>query len=231
MKKNNKVTLAIDTSGKILKIALNAGGKTLTASKKTIKQEQFLFTLSDTLLTKVKLKFKDVDNICVIKGPGRFTGIRVGLTLAAIMQKFNKSNVFSINLLDAVCFQAGQSREFKKHTAKNPKAIISCVVHAFRDEYYLRFYTPGLKPKGKPLWMSKEQINECLAKQKAPVIAAGWAKDNNPLPTVISVPGLKFLKHFKRGVTASTLIKMLKEKMLIHKNLKPLYLKKARFEN
>jgi len=232
--KNKKSILAIDSAESFLKLALYADGKTYKTQKKTIKQEKYLFVFIEKLLGKAKLKFKDIDVVCVLKGPGRFTGIRIGLTLASIMQKFNKSKTFAVSLLDALCFETVGTQEFKKWFLKNPKGEVAGIIHAFREEYYLQFFKVNSEnapvTKLKALWLTKDDLMRHLKKQKSPLFITGWAKDYFPLSEIIKNKKYNYLTPSASGLNPVTLIEMVKTDTLVSRNLTPLYLKKARFE-
>ena len=76
------LTLLLDSSSVPLTCAITDGKKLYRASKAGIKQENYLFPLIKTLLKKFKAELKDIDSCLFVKGPGRFTGIRIGITLS-----------------------------------------------------------------------------------------------------------------------------------------------------
>ena len=79
-------TLYIDTSSSYLFSAIVEDGKLLSEVK-----EEFGQSLSEVTLPKIaglfeeaKLDPKEIDKIIVVNGPGSFTGIRIGLTIAKV---------------------------------------------------------------------------------------------------------------------------------------------------
>ncbi len=79
-----KITLLIDTtSNKIIKVGLNKDGREFMIEQQLDKQKaQIVLRLIDELLKKHNLKLKDIEAIQINPGPGSFTGIRVGFTIA-----------------------------------------------------------------------------------------------------------------------------------------------------
>lgn len=78
------VTLFIDTSEiYIAEVALEINGKRFdkTSESKVLKS-QMVLPLIEILLTEHKLKLTDITEIAVATGPGSFTGLRVGATVA-----------------------------------------------------------------------------------------------------------------------------------------------------
>ena len=79
-----KIILLIDTtSNKTIKVGLKRHGKEFMVEQELDKQKaQIVLRLIDKLLRKHNLKLKDIEAIQINPGPGSFTGIRVGLTIA-----------------------------------------------------------------------------------------------------------------------------------------------------
>lgn len=229
-----QIILAIDSAGSFLKISLFDGSTIYKTQKNTIKQEKYLFGLIDKLLFKAKLTFEDINTVCVLKGPGRFTGIRIGLTLAGIMRQLKGCRVFSINILSALAFEASETADFEKWYLKNNHGLIASVMHAFREEYYLEFFELNSKNEiysvGKPLWLVREELEKTLKKQKIPLLLVGWAENYAPLNKTIKSTKIKILKPAVCGLNPDTMIEMVRTNTCLHKDLKPFYLKKARFE-
>lgn len=78
------ITLVIDTSNnKYAIVGLEIYGE-LDAVKQHIntRKAQVVLPLFDKLLKKHSLKISDITNIVVNTGPGSFTGIRVGISIA-----------------------------------------------------------------------------------------------------------------------------------------------------
>lgn len=79
-------TLYLDTtSSERITVSLDKDPKkTLTADAKILKAQAVL-PLIEKLLKKYKIKLKDLTEIKVNRGPGSYTGIRVGLAVANVL--------------------------------------------------------------------------------------------------------------------------------------------------
>lgn len=79
-----KVILYIDTSAiNTAKIAVEIDGKRFEKiSESKIMKSQMVLPLIEDLLREYNLKLSDVTAITVFTGPGSFTGLRVGATVA-----------------------------------------------------------------------------------------------------------------------------------------------------
>ena len=78
------LTLAIDTSTNILSIALVRDDEILAHFDEPTKnnQSEILMTRIETLMKHCELKPSDLEKIAVAIGPGSYTGVRVGVTVA-----------------------------------------------------------------------------------------------------------------------------------------------------
>ena len=78
------ITLIIDsTSNEQIKVGLKKDGKVIWVySKIKVKSSQAVLPLVDKLLKKHKISVQDLDSIEVNAGPGSFTGVRVGVSIA-----------------------------------------------------------------------------------------------------------------------------------------------------
>lgn len=80
------ITLFIDTSSFDVSIAVLRNNKLLNLINKHIPNEHSKYSVSyiDEVLKKSNINPKDVQHIVVVNGPGSFTGIRIGLTIAKV---------------------------------------------------------------------------------------------------------------------------------------------------
>jgi len=78
------VTLFIDTSAiNTAKVAVSIDGKRFEkTSESKILKSQMVLPMIEEILAQHKLKLTDITAITVFTGPGSFTGLRVGATVA-----------------------------------------------------------------------------------------------------------------------------------------------------
>jgi tRNA threonylcarbamoyladenosine biosynthesis protein TsaB len=78
------VTLCIDTSAiNTAHIALEINGRTYEkTSESKVMKSQMVLPMIEEILSEHKLKLRDITAITVATGPGSFTGLRVGATVA-----------------------------------------------------------------------------------------------------------------------------------------------------
>lgn len=220
------VTLVLDTSASPLVLAVEKDGRVFTARKKGIKQERLLFPLLHKVLAKAHAQLKDVKQIFIIRGPGRFTGIRIALTFASMMQYLNKAQIKGATVFEVVAHQVRARRNFQTWQKQNPTGVLAVVLHAFREEYFLQFFD---KQNAGPQWLSREELLEKLSAYPAALYVAGTDKEFAPLSGLL---GKKYtLADAKDGrVRPQTLLALSREEKFTQQALEPLYLKPARFE-
>lgn len=72
--------LCIETSATLSSVALSNGSQRLAATENF--QAEHILTLIDDLLQEAGVTAKDIDVLAVSVGPGRFTGLRIGVAVA-----------------------------------------------------------------------------------------------------------------------------------------------------
>ena len=120
------ITLFIDTSNQDVSIALLKDGKIINKITKSIPNEHSKYAVSyiDELLKKSEITPKEVQSIMVVNGPGSFTGVRIGLTIAKVYALLNNIKVTLISSLK--CLAIGNNKN---------KYILS-LINARNDNYY-----------------------------------------------------------------------------------------------
>ena len=86
MNKVPSVVLAVDTTGEVLSIALRARGKTYSVRRRARRpHDETLLPAVESVMARAKIRWADLDAVAAAAGPGRFTGIRIGLAFAAVV--------------------------------------------------------------------------------------------------------------------------------------------------
>ncbi len=215
------LTLLLDSSSVPLTCAITDGKKLYRASKQGIKQENYLFPLLKNLLKKFKAELKDIDSCLFVKGPGRFTGIRIGITLASMLKEFAGVKVASLSVFDILKYQAQNSPEYKKEYGD-----IMVILPAFRKEYFLSY-------KGKEIWTTEEEICALLKKQKEPLFVCGWGAEGQSLSKIFTCKKATFAPGKLNKISFETMAELAPKycgKQKLTEVFTPLYLKPARFE-
>ena len=100
--------LAVDETGEILSIALDAGGKVFAARKSGKRpHDEALLTAVEAVLKRAKISWDALDAVAAAAGPGRFTGIRIGLAFAATVGMKLKIPALALSRLEAAAGRSG----------------------------------------------------------------------------------------------------------------------------
>ena len=97
-------TLFIDSSRKSLSIAIATEDKLLFVSnvESHSKHSNFLMNEIKNILEKSNLTIYDIDNFVVLNGPGSFTGIRVGVSIAKTLSWVLSKKLYVLNNLESL---------------------------------------------------------------------------------------------------------------------------------
>lgn len=223
-----KIILGLCTSGSRLKVSVLAGGRYFQAQKKVFNQELFLFSLVKRELKKAGAELRGVNTVCAARGPGRFTGIRISLTLAGALKALAGARVYTATLFEILALQAAESAHFRAWAKESGGNRLAVLLHAFKDEYFCQFFKAGKlpKPEGEPVWLKDEEMRKLLA-GGAPFYAIADAEEAPGIYDLLPGSAVKAPPALSKIIPAY-LIKA----ALAHKNgtLKPLYLKPAKYE-
>lgn len=126
--------LAVDATGEVLSVAV--GGHELRRAAK--KHDEALLPLIERLLAKAKLEWADLDAIAAASGPGRFTGIRIGMSFAAAAGFQLKIPALAISRLAAAAARSKADR-------------VLGALPGWKDEVYAQAYRKG-EAAGEATW-------------------------------------------------------------------------------
>ena len=98
------ITLFIDSSRKKLSVALASDNKLVRLSnvESHFKHSNFLMNEIKKILDSSNMDIKNIDNIVILNGPGSFTGIRVGVTVAKTLAWTLNKDIYVLSNLKAL---------------------------------------------------------------------------------------------------------------------------------
>ena len=134
----NEISVAVDTSGRIGSICIGKGEKVLEEKyfSGVMKHAAEIFPTLVGLLEKLDLSVLDIKNIFVAAGPGSFTGLRIGVTMAKMMALAADVRIASASTLDIVAQNAIE------HIEQNHLEItkIATIIDAKRQQFFVATY-------------------------------------------------------------------------------------------
>jgi tRNA threonylcarbamoyladenosine biosynthesis protein TsaB len=134
--------LVVDTCAEPFSLALSVGGKVFSVHKTFAKpHDEVLFPQLDKLLKRAGIKEAELDGVAAASGPGRFTGIRVGMAYASVAAYAVGKPALALPRFHALA----HGRSEKK---------LAVVIPGFRGEKYFQIFESG-RPKGPPEWVKE----------------------------------------------------------------------------
>lgn len=159
--------LHIDTSNQPLSVSITDGNIVLAEFNSGMKINHSITMMSqiEALLKYTDLAMNDIEGIVVAKGPGSYTGLRIGVTAA-------KTLAYTLNLpLYAVSSLAAIAATVRMH-----EFLLIPVVDARRNHVYAgtyRYKGVNLEQIEQDAYISIEELNQKLRDQHLPYLFIG----------------------------------------------------------
>lgn len=135
--------LNIETATQICSVALSKDGKTISfcESNDTNSHASQLTVLIQKLLKTSDVSIEQLDAVAVSKGPGSYTGLRIGVSTA-------KGICFGANIpliaIDTLTALANGVRSIRSISEDEPKKLLCPLIDARRMEVYTSVFKPDL---------------------------------------------------------------------------------------
>ena len=120
----------IDTTSSYLYTGIVKNNELISCRKKNLGKDLSIYTIDEVnkMFKEVNIKPMDIDKIIVVNGPGSFTGIRIGVTLAKIFAWLLNKKITTITSLEAMA------------RSINTDKLIVPIINARRDACYAAIY-------------------------------------------------------------------------------------------
>ena len=141
----------IDTTSSFLYTGIVKDNNLLIEKKENLGKDLSVYTVSivSDMFMEVNINPSDIDKIIVVNGPGSFTGIRIGVTLAKILAWARNIPITTITSLEAMA-----------KSIKTDKLIVP-IINARREACYGAIYEND-KEILKPGYMTIEKLKMIL---------------------------------------------------------------------
>lgn len=98
--------LGIDTSGSALSVAVTDGARLLAEYwiERGLTHSQQLMPAVDRVLGELQMTPRDMDAFACAKGPGSFTGLRIGVATVKALAFATQKPAVGVNTLEALCY-------------------------------------------------------------------------------------------------------------------------------
>ncbi len=163
--------LNIETSTEVCSVNISKNGQILFEKEEQegLKHSELLTVFIEELFRENNLKMDVLDAISVSKGPGSYTGLRIGVSVAKGLCYALEKPLIAISTLDALASYAGKNAErFLPGLRENENLTLCPMIDARRMEVYTALYNRNgkqLSPVTAKI-IDEKAFSACLEKGK-----------------------------------------------------------------
>ena len=206
------ISLFLDTSSSYLTLAILKDGKELKSLYEYLEKDMSKETLNKIkiIMDSLNLKPNDVSNIIVVTGPGSYTGLRVGVTIAKTYAWGLHKNLYSVSSLKTLAT-----------TISLENIYIVPIIDARRGYFFAGIYDEEYNEVLKDTYIKYEDLKEKLDTLNKPYKFVTTSKVEG-IESIIYKPNIENLfKHMKFDeVSPHTLVPNYLKKTEAEENLK-----------
>lgn len=139
--------LHLETATNVCSVALSEGGNlvSIRESREDRSHGSLLTVFMEEVIREAGLQPKDIDAISISKGPGSYTGLRIGVSVAKGFAYASDIPVIGINTLQALSCAAMNNEKIKELCKSFPKLLLCPMIDARRMEVYTALYDQNSK--------------------------------------------------------------------------------------
>ena len=184
--------LAIDSAAQILSAAVSKDDEIFcTETDAKMRQSELVMSFIDNLMEQASLKPGDLNGVLCMGGPGSFTGLRIGYSIAKALALSLSIPFAPVPTLDCIAYHGTENNEAEKSklSAVNSEMIVHpslklAVIQARKNAFFHAFFrgTERLTPDGDA---ASEQIAQEIMRygEKIVITGPGSALLCDSLPT------------------------------------------------
>ena len=184
------ISLFIDTSSSDVSIAIIKDKNILASICKETPNEHSIYTVKylDDILKESNLNPEDIDKIMIVNGPGSFTGVRIGVTVAKTYAYLLKKDIITISSLKMLALSTNHD-------------YVMSLIDAKHDNYYIGLYDKDNNEIIKEQFIHIDKLLEIINKYNPKLVS-----DNNIIINNIKVPKqeldfVKIVEYYKDNKT------------------------------
>ena len=182
------ITLFIDTSGTNVSIAIIRDNKILSVIQKEIPNMHSKYTTKfiKDCLDEAGIDANDIDDIMVVNGPGSFTGVRIGVTIAKTYGYLIKKDITPISSLKMLAI-----------SSKYDGTVIS-LIPANKSSYYVGVYDKDYNVIEDERNMTKELVLELCKKYNGYIVSPDTSVIGNYKINKQKLDILRIIDYYKK---------------------------------
>ena len=180
------IDLFIDTSSSDVSIALLLDGKIISSKVGSFVNQHSIYTTSflEDVLNEAGLKPGDVDRIMVVNGPGSFTGIRIGVTIAKVYAYLLKKDVICISSL-------------KMRAISIEHDYCMSLIDARNGNYYMGLYDKNNSDVYDECFVNKDRVLELINKYSPVIVSDSEFLIDDILVKKVCLDVVKIVSYYK----------------------------------
>ena len=223
------LVLSVDSSYSTATCALIKDDKILAEINLNDKKQHsvILMRLIDSILKEYEIDINDIDAFIISRGPGSFTGPRIGMATLKGLAFASKKPLISVSTLDALAYN---SISFQ--------GIICPIMDALRDNIYTCLYkneNNNLTPLIKEQCLNINELVTILKEQTLPIIFVGDGVAKHKEFLQENIPNSFFAPNHSNFPKASSVgelgIKKINDGVIENiDSINPIYLRKSQAE-
>jgi tRNA threonylcarbamoyladenosine biosynthesis protein TsaB len=177
----NPLILAVETSSRIGSVAIAYGDKLIaeTTFSGLMRHSAELFPAISGLLKQVKQKPCQINQIYISVGPGSFTGLRIAVSVAKMMNLACRVKIVAVDTLDVIAANVLSGKELQDESivdTNRPIDRIAVIIDAKRGQYFAAIYK---RTNGKKICGFEKVVPDCII--SASDFIEKYVKENEPL--------------------------------------------------
>lgn len=155
--------LYIDTSLTDVSIALLSSGKVIASICKNTqnKHSEYAVKYISELLEQSNIKPNEINRIYVVNGPGSFTGVRIGVTIAKTYAYLNNINIIPVSSLKALAL-----------SIKTNKSPIMALIDFKHNNYYVGLYDSNYNEIIKETFTNIDNVQKIINKYSPTLVSS-----------------------------------------------------------
>lgn len=188
--------LALDTATEACSVALHHNGKIYTLNELSPRSHtQLILPMVDKLLKKSGIQLSDVNYLAFGRGPGSFTGVRVGVSVAQGLAMGANLPVVAVSNLKAMAEEAYQKIKAEK--------VVALIDARMNEVYFAQFVRQGdkwVEIVPEQVCSPEKAISQMQVDEETVVVGTGWraylqfAEQNQPLViSDITLPSAQYM--------------------------------------
>ena len=180
------VYLFIDTSDIDVSIGIIKDNKILSYKSESVPNKHSIYTTSylKEVLDNAKIDTNEVDKILVVNGPGSFTGVRIGVTIAKVYAYLTKCEIVSVSSLKILALSSSNSDYYM------------ALLDAKHDNYYIGIYDKNYNDIIEK-FCNKDEVIKYIDKYNPVLISNKDIKIDNNVVKKIDLDLISIINYYK----------------------------------